>query len=324
MNAANPDAKPEIVVLLPIFAPTLAALEERYTVHKLWTVPDRDAFLTTVAPRVRAVVTTGLFGCDAATMDALPKLEIIACFGAPRTSLDVAAAHARGIICTRTPDNIAEAVADLALGLMIDVMRGVTRGDRFIRAGLWEKGIARPGYEVRGKQCGIVGLGRIGQFVATRVQAFGMAVSYFGPRRKDVPFLYVDNLEVLARTVDVLIVCCPLTSETRGLITANVIDALGKEGFLVNVARGAVVDEAGLTQALRDQRIAGAGLDVFWDEPRVPQVYREFDNVVMAPHIGTNTIEVRAERGRKMLANLAAHFAGQPVPFPVEKLSRGD
>lgn len=317
-------AKPDVAVLHRIFAPTLAELESRYSVHKLWLAPDRAAMLRDLAPRVRAAVTTGLLGCDAATMDALPKLEIIASFGSPRASLDFSAAQARGIVCTRTPDDITEAVADLALGLMIDVMRGVTRGDRFIRAGLWEKELARPGYEVRKKSCGIVGLGRIGQFVATRVQAFGMVVSYFGPRRKDVPFPYYDNLEALARDVDVLIVCCPLTPETRGLVTTRVIDALGPEGFLINVARGAVVDEAGLTQALRDKRIAGAGLDVFWDEPRVPQVYREFDHVVMAPHIGTNTLEVRVERGRKVLANLEAHFSGTPVPFPLEKLSRGD
>lgn len=316
--------KPEVAVLHRIFPPTLAELETRYTVHKLWLAPDRVAMLREIGPRVRAAVTTGLLGCDAATMDALPKLEIIATFGSPRPSLDFEAAKARGIVCTNTPDQITEAVADLALGLMIDVMRGVTCGDRFIRAGQWEKEVARPGYEVRGKRCGIVGMGSIGQFVATRVQAFGMSVQYHGPRRKDVPFAYHDNLEALARAVDVLIVCCPLTPETRGLITAPVLEALGPQGFLINVARGPVVDEAALTQALRDQRIAGAGLDVYWDEPRVPQVFREFDNVVMSPHIGAHTQEVIVERGRKVLANLAAHFAGQAVPHPVERLSRGD
>lgn len=316
--------KPEVVLLHRIYAPALAELQARYSVHKLWLAPERAAMLREIAPRVRAAVTTGLVGCDAATMDALPKLEIIATFGAPRPSLDFEAARARGIICTNTPDQITEAVADLALGLMIDVMRGVTRGDRFIRAGLWEKELARPGYEVRGKRCGIVGMGSIGQFVATRVQAFGMAVQYHGPRRKDVPFPYCENLEALARAVDVLIVCCPLVRETRGLITAAVLDALGPQGFLVNVARGPVVDEAALTQALRDKRIAGAGLDVYWDEPRVPQVFREFDNVVMSPHIGAHTGEVIVERGRKVLANLAAHFAGQPVPHPLASLKRGD
>lgn len=316
--------KPEVVILHRTYAPTIAALERRYTVHKLWLAPDRAEMLRAIGPRVRGAVTTGLLGCDAATMDALPKLEIIASFGSPRASLDIAAAKARGIVCTNTPDDITEAVADVALGLMIDLMRGITRGDRFIRVGGWEKDLAPPGRDLRRKKCGIVGLGRIGQFVATRVAAFGMPVSYFGPRKKNVAYPYFDRLEPLAREVDVLVVCCPLSPETRGLVTAKVLDALGPNGFLINVARGAVVDEAALTQALREKRIAGAGLDVFWDEPRVPQAFREFDNVVMSPHIGSHTQEVREERGRKVLANLEAHFAGQPVPYVLDRLSRGD
>lgn len=319
--------KPEVVILHRTYAPTIAELERRYVAHKLWLAPDpaaRAAKLREIGPRVRGVVTTGLLGCDAATMDALPKLEIIASFGSPRASLDIEAAKARGIICTNTPDDITEAVADIALGLMIDVMRGITRGDRFIRAGGWEKDLALPGRDLRQKKCGIVGLGRIGQYVATRIEAFGMPVSYFGPRRKNVPYPYFDQLEALAREVNVLVVCCPLTTETRGLVTAPVLEALGPDGFLINVARGAVVNEAALTQVLREKRIAGAGLDVFWDEPRVPVVFREFDNVVMSPHIGTHTQEVREARGHKVLANLEAHFAGKPVPYLLERLSRGD
>lgn len=319
--------KPEVVILHRTYAPTIAELERRYTAHKLWlaaTPAEREAKLREIGPRVRGAVTTGLLGCDAATMDALPKLEIIASFGAPRTSLDIEAAKARGIICASTPDNITEAVADVALGLMIDLMRGITRGDRHIRAGGWEKELMAPGRDLRQKRCGIIGMGRIGQFIATRVEAFGMPVSYFGPRKKDVPYPYYDDLQALAREADVLLVCCPLSAQTRGLVTAKVLDALGPNGFLINVARGAVVDEAALTIALKEKRIAGVGLDVFWDEPRVPQVFREFDNVVMSPHIGSHTLEVREERGRKVLANLEAHFAGKAVPYPVHQLSRGD
>lgn len=316
--------KPEVVILHRTYAPTIVELERRYTVHKLWLAPDRAATLREIGPRVRGAVTTGLLGCDEATMDALPRLEIIASFGSPRASLDIAAAKARGIVCTNTPDDITEAVADVALGLMIDLMRGITRGDRFIRSGGWEKDLAPPGRDLRRKKCGIVGLGRIGQFVATRVEAFGMPVSYFGPRKKVVAYPYFDRLETLAQAVDVLVVCCPLSPETRGLVTDRVLDALGPNGFLINVARGAVVDEAALIQALGEKRIAGAGLDVFWDEPRVPQAFRQFDNVVMSPHIGSHTQEVREERGRKVLANLEAHFAGRPVPYVLDQLSRGD
>ena len=309
--------KQQVLVLFPIFAPTLAALENLYTVHKLWLAPDRDALLKEVAPHIRAVVTSGLGGCDAATMQALPRLEIIACFGSSRQTLDVAAAKARGIVCTRTPDAISDTVADLALGLMLDVMRRIAVSDRFIRAGRWEKELARPGNEVRGKRCGIVGFGRIGQGVAKRAQAFEMPVSYHGPRQKEVSFPYYSALAAMAREVDLLVVCCPLTPQTRDLVDAKVIAALGPEGFLINVARGPVVNEAALISALQEKRLAGAGLDVFWDEPRVPPALLTMENVVLAPHMGSSTQEVRLERGRKVLANLQAHFAGQAVPYPV-------
>ncbi len=312
--------KEEILVLLPIFAPTLAALEERYTVHKLWLAPDRPAFLSEVAPRVRAMVTSGLVGCDAATMQALPKLEIVACYGSPRATLDTAAAKARGIVCTRTPDDIEASVADLAMGLMLDVMRRITVCDRFVRDRRWEKELAPAGREVRGKGCGIIGFGGIGQGVARRAQAFDMAVSYFGPRKKDTPLPYYNDLAAMAAAVDVLVVCCPLLPETRDLVDVRVLEALGRgkgQGYVINIARGPVVNEAALITALREKRIAGAGLDVYWDEPRVPQALLDMDNVVLAPHVGTHTQEVREERGRKVLANLEAHFAGQPVPYLV-------
>lgn len=310
--------KPEILVLLPIYAPTLAALEQQYIVHKLWAASDKDAFITEVAPRVRGIVTSGLKGCDAATMHALPKLEIIASFGSPRFTLDVEAARALGIACTRTPDAITESVADLALGLMIDVMRRISESDRFIRAGRWEKELARPGNEVRSKRCGIVGFGAIGQGVAKRAQAFDMTICYYGPNKKESVHPYFSNLVSMAQEVDVLVVCCPLTAKTRGLVDEAVLNALGKEGFLVNVARGPVVHEQALILALQEKRIAGAGLDVFWDEPQVPEALMAMENVVLAPHIGTSTMEVRAERGRKVLANLQAHFAGQAVPYPIQ------
>lgn len=316
----NSGEKPVLLVLHKIFQPTLSALESAYTVHKLWLAEDRDAMLKSLAPRVRGVVTSGLGGCDAATMQALPKLEIIASFGSPRNTLDLAAARARNIVCTRTPDAITESVADLALGLMIDVMRRIAAGDRFIRAGGWEKELARPGNEVRGKRCGIVGFGRIGQGVAKRALAFDMPVCYFGPNKKDSPLPYYSDLAAMAAAVDVLVVCCPLTPQTRDLVNTKVIEALGRGnggGFLVNVARGPVVNEVALISALQEKRLAGAGLDVFWDEPRVPAALMEMDNVVMVPHIGSSTMEVRVERGRKVLANLTAHFAGQAVPYPI-------
>ena len=311
-------AKPEIVVTVPIYAPTLAELEREFTVHKLWTASDPDAFMQEVSGRVRGAVTTGLLGFSRSRFAALPKLEIVACFGTPQGTVDLAVAKKRGVVVTNTPDMITETVADLAMGLLVTVMRRICESDRFVRAGKWLKAAAVPGREVHGKTCGIVGLGRIGRAIARRAEAFGMSVCYHGPREKqDAAFPYYPDLESMARKADCLVACCPLTPASRNLIDARILEALGPDGFLVNVARGPVVDEAALLAALGSRRIAGAALDVFWDEPRVPAELLAMEHVVLVPHIGSSTWEIREERGRKLLANLRAHFAGRPVLNPL-------
>lgn len=310
--------KPEILVTKPLYAPTLAELEREFEVHKLWTARDPDAFVKEISRDVRGVVTTGLAGFSRARMEALPRLEIIASFGNPRTTVDLAAAKQRGVIVTDTPDHISPIVADLALGLVIGVMRRIAEGDRFVRAGKWPQGPLAPGRDLGGKTCGIVGLGRIGREIAKRVQACAMAVRYHGPHRKDdVSYPYFPDLEAMARESDCLVVICPLTPATRNLVDARILDALGPEGFLINVARGPVVDREALITALREKRIAGAALDVFWDEPHVPEELMAMQNVVLLPHMGSSTFEIREERGRKLLANLRAHFAGKPILTPV-------
>jgi len=311
-------AKPEIVVMVPIYAPTLAELEREFTVHKLWTASDPDVFMQEVSGRVRGAVTTGLLGFSRSRFDALPKLEIVACFGTPHGTVDLAAARERRVVVTNTPDFITDTVADLAMGLLVTVMRRICESDRFVRAGKWRNAAPGAGREVHGKTCGIVGLGRIGRAIAKRAEAFGMSVCYHGPRQKhDAAFPYYPDLESMAREADCLVVCCPLTPETRNLVDARILDALGPDGFLVNVARGPVVDEAALLAALASRRIAGAALDVFWDEPRVPAELLAMEHVVLVPHIGSSTQEIREERGRKLLANLRAHFAGKSVPNPL-------
>lgn len=310
--------KPEILVIARIPAPTLAALERGFTVHKLWTVRDPDAFIKEVCGSVRGAVTTGFIGFSRGRIEALPKLEIIACFGTPRGTVDLAAAKERGVVVTNTPDSITESVADLALGLVIAVMRRICECDRFVRAGKWLAGLPPMGSEVRGKICGIVGLGGIGRGIARRVEACGMAVCYHGPGQKqDVAYPYFPDLESMAREVDCLVVACPATPATRNLVDARILEALGPEGFLINISRGVNVDEAALIAALRNGRIAGAGLDVFRDEPRVPAELLTMEQVVLVPHIGSSTREVREERGVKLLANLLAHFAGKPVLTPM-------
>ncbi len=312
--------KPEILVLVPVYAPLLAELERDYVVHKLWTRNDTDAYLKEACGRVRGIVTTGLAGCGRRTIDALPNLEIIASFGSPRRTMDFDTAAARGVVVTNTPDSITAAVADLAVGLLIALMRRICEGDRFIRAGKWPHGPFPPGRELGGKTCGIIGLGAIGREVAKRVEAFGMPVHYHGPNRKpDVAWPYHADLEAMARVSDCLVVTCASTPETKGMVNARILETLGPDGFLVNIARGAIVDEQALIAALKRKAIAGAGLDVFWDEPRVPAELTGLDNVVMLPHIGSTTREIREERGRKVLANLRARFAGEPVPNPVTR-----
>jgi len=312
--------KPEILVLVPIYAPTLAALDREYTVHKLWAAPEPGAYLREKCANVRGIVAGGLQGCDPSIVAALPKLEIIASFGAPRRSMDFAGAAARGIVITNTPDTITDSVADVALGLLIAVMRRLCEADRYVRAGKWPEAPFAPGREIAGKTCGIVGLGKIGRTVAKRVEALGMKVIYHGPNRKaDASWPYYAGLEALARESDCLMVTCGLTDATRGLVNARVLEAIGPEGFLVNIARGPILDQEALIAALEKKTIAGAGLDVFWNEPQVPAALTRLDNVVLTPHVGSITLEIREERGRKVLANLAAHFAGQAVPNPVTK-----
>jgi len=310
--------KPEILVLVPIYAPTLATLEREFTVHKLWSAKNPDALVKEISGRVRAAVTTGFSGMESRLFEALPRLELVGCFGTPHGAIDLALAKRRGVVVTNTPDSITEDVADLAMGLAVAVMRRIAEADRFVRAGRWLSGLFSPGSGLRGKTCGIIGLGAIGRGVAKRAEAFGMSVRYHGPRRKEgVTYVYDPDLAGLAQESNCLVVACPSTPQTRGLVDARILDALGPDGFLVNIARGPIVDEQALIAALRERRIAGAALDVFWNEPNVPAELMAMEQVVLAPHIGSTTREIREERGAKLLANLRAHFAGKPVPTPL-------
>ena len=310
--------KPEILLMKAIYAPTIAELEREFTVHKLWTAPEPDTFFRQACGNVRGAVTTPPTGFSRRNFEALPKLEFLACFGPHCELLDLAAAKARGVVVTNTPDSTAEPVADLAMGMVVAVMRRLCEADRFVRARKWPAGVFASGSEVHGKTCGIVGFGRIGREIAKRASSFDMSVCYCGPRRKDdVAYRYFDDLESMARQSDVLIVTCPLTPATRHLVDARILGALGADGFLVNVARGAIVDEQALIAALASGQIAGAALDVFRDEPHVPAELMQMDNVVLAPHIGTSTREIREGRSEKLLADLRAYFSGKPLIHPV-------
>jgi lactate dehydrogenase-like 2-hydroxyacid dehydrogenase len=308
--------RPEILQVAAIYGPSQARLEADYTVHRLWQAPDRDAFVRDVAPRVEVLVTTGGAGAQRALIERLPRLGLIACFGVGVDAIDLAAARERGVAVTNTPDVLTDDVADLAIGLMLAALRGIATADRYVRAGLWLRANMPLQTRMSGKRLGIVGMGRIGQAIARRASAFEMSIAWNGPRPKDLPWRYEPDLLALARSVDVLVAACPGGAATRGLISRAVLEALGP-GVFVNIARGSVVDETALVDLLVTQRLGGAALDVFADEPRVPEALFALDHVVLQPHQASATRETRAAMGQLVLDNVAAFVAGLPLLTPV-------
>jgi len=310
--------KPDIVVVGPMYPACQERLEAEFAVHRLWEAADRDAFLRGVAERVHGVAVYALHGCPAPIIEALPKLEIIACMGIGVDRIDLAAAKARGIRVTNTPDVVTEDTADIALALMLATERRIAEADRFVRRGDWLKGDLPFGRALRNRKLGIVGLGRIGQAIATRAAAFGMEIAYYGPRRKaDVAYRHFADPVALAGWADILVVAAPGGEATRHLVNRGVIDALGPQGTLINIARGSVVDEAALVAALGDGRLGRAGLDVYASEPNVPEALLAMDNVVLSPHTGSATHDTRRAMGDLTVDNLLAHFAGKPLLTPV-------
>jgi lactate dehydrogenase-like 2-hydroxyacid dehydrogenase len=306
--------KPDIIVTAKIFAPTQERLDREFACHKLHVAADRAALLTKLAPSVRALATFGAGGADAKLMDALPKLEIISNFGVGVDSIDLDAAKKRGIIVTNTPDVLNDCVADTAMALTVNVMRKFPQAEGYLRAGHWAaKGAYPLTTSLGGKTMGVLGLGRIGEAIAKRAQAFGMKIRYHNRKKKDVAYPYDADAVALARNSDVLMVVTPGGAATEKLVNAKVLDALGPEGYVVNIARGSVVDEPVLLKYLQEKRIAGAGLDVFADEPRVPAAFFQLDNAVLLPHVGSATVETRTAMGNLQVDNLLAHFAGKTV-----------
>jgi hydroxypyruvate reductase len=309
--------KNEIILMAPVYGATLEHLDRTYTMHRAWEAKDRDAFFAGLADRIDVVVTPGGRGMTAAEMRALPKLKLIACFAVGVDAVDVAAATSLGIKVTNTPDVLTDDVADLALALTLDATRRVSAGDRFVRSGAWLNGGFPLALSLKGKTMGVVGMGRIGQAIAKRAEAFGLRIAYQGPRDKHLAFKYYADPVELARDCDILVAACPGGPATRGIISTQVIEALGPEGIFVNIARGSVVDEPALVDALVNQRLAGAGLDVFADEPRVPEALLTLDHVVLQPHVGSATHPTRTAMGQLVIDNVAAWFAKQPLPTPV-------
>lgn len=310
--------KPEILCVLQLMPSVMEVLEERYRLHKLWLAADRDGLLAEIAPAVRGIATDGHAGASAELMAALPKLEVVGCYGVGVDSIDLGYAREHGVIVTNTPGVLTDDVADMALGLLLDVCRRISAGDRYIRNGQWLKGPMPLTRSLTGKRVGILGLGRIGRAIAQRAEAFGCVPSYHGPREKpDAPYRYHADLTEMAEACEFLVVACPGGPSTAGIVDRAVIDALGPDGGVINISRGSVIDEPALVAALQEGRLGSAGLDVFAAEPNVPEPLLTMDSVVLQPHMGSGTKETRAAMGQLVIDNLGAHFDGRPVLTPV-------
>ena len=305
--------------------PSLA--ETLRTSYAALVLPDDDAgraaFLAEHAGEITVAVTSGRTGVDAGLMTALPHLGAVVNFGVGYDTTDVEAAASRGVAVSNTPDVLTDCVADTAVGLMIDVLRQFSAADRYVRQGRWPVDGNYPlTRQVSNTRVGIIGMGRIGSAIAHRLSSFGCSISYHNRRVvADSPFAYVTSPVELARQVDVLIVAAAGGAETRHLIDREVIEALGADGYVINIARGSVIDEAALVDALTAGRLAGAGLDVFADEPQVPDELLTMDNVVLLPHVGSGTEQTRAAMEDLTLRNLDQFLTtGElvtPVPMPV-------
>ena len=310
--------RPSVLVVWPNRPKAMAEIDAAYRLVHLWQAANAEELIDSDGPEIRAIVTTGERGASAALIERLPRLEIIACFGVGYDGIDVEACRARGIRVTNTPDVLSRDVADMGLGLILMTLRRMAEADRFVRRGDWIQDTLPLGTCLAGKKLGIIGLGRIGMELAKRARAVDMIPAYHNrSRRGDVELPYFATPIELARWADVLVLACPGGAATHHLVTAEVLEALGPEGWLINIARGSVVDEAALVQALETGRIKGAGLDVFADEPRVPEALLAMENVVLQPHMASATEETRDAMAALVVANLAAHFAGRELVTPV-------
>ena len=294
-------------------------IEARMRLHRLWLESDPEAALERLAPRIRAVAATGhLAVVDAALMKRLPNLEIVSCFGVGYDHIDAKWAGEHGIIVTHTPGVLDEEVADTAFGLLLATARQLPQAERYLREGRWLEASFPLSPSLRGRTMGILGLGRIGKAIARRAVAFGLDVVYHGRKAQEgAPYLYYPTLIGLARACDILVVVAPGGEATRNIVNREVLEALGPNGVLVNVARGSLVDEEALIEALNSRTILAAGLDVFAHEPNVPAGLLEADNAVLLPHVGSASRPTRQAMADLVVANLYAWVDGKGPLTPV-------
>ncbi|HEY8474178.1 MAG TPA: 2-hydroxyacid dehydrogenase [Natronosporangium sp.] len=319
--------RPVVLLPGPMTEHVIAGCAVHFDLIKLWEAADPAAVLRERGPAVRAVATAGARPVDTELLDQLPNLEIVAGFGVGYDSIDAVAAAERGVVVTNTPDVLTDDVADLAIALLLMAIRELPQAERHLRAGGWRQAPYRLApTRLRGRRLGILGLGRIGAAIARRAEPFGVEISYHNRRPTDAPYHYCPSLAELADRVDTLIVATPGGPATRHLVDADILRRLGERGVLVNVARGSVVDEAALIEALRSGTTLAAGLDVYESEPDVPAALLDLPNAVLLPHVGSATVETRRAMGQLVVDNLRSWFergrALTPVPETAQLASR--
>jgi len=314
------NAKPDLLLIGPSKPVIVNGLEPHFTIHRLSAVTDREKFFAETGSRIRAIASAApVERVNAELMSRFPKLEIVSNFGVGYDNIDAAWAGEHGITVTNTPDVLNEEVADTALGLLLCTVREFPQADRYVRDGKWlQAGYRLTPATLRNRTVGMVGMGRIGRAIARRLDAFGVPVVYHTRNQQhDVGYHYYETLIDMARAVDTLMVIVPGGTATRNLINAEVLAALGPNGILINMARGSVVDEPALIKALKDRTIMSAGLDVFANEPRVPQELIEMEHIVLFPHLGSASVHTRQLMDQLVVDNLIAWLAGKPPLTPV-------
>lgn len=308
-----------LLLMGPLFDATMQTAESNYTIKRYWEADDQQALLQSIADDCVGVVTDGGKGVSNDILKQLPNVKVISVFGVGVDAIDLDYCKAANIAVGNTPDVLSDDVADLATALALGVCRQVVSGDQYARQGLWPKKGAMPlTTRMMGKKAGIYGMGSIGTCLAKRLSGFDMPISYCNRREKaDSPHKFIPSLEQLAADSDFLFITAAATAGTIGAVNESVLKALGKDGYLVNVSRGTLVDEPVLVDYLSNNKIAGAGLDVFHDEPSIPETLLTLDNVVLQPHNASGTWETRKAMGDLMLENLACHFNGKPLSASV-------
>ncbi|MBY0350487.1 2-hydroxyacid dehydrogenase [Tabrizicola sp.] len=313
-------AKPHVLQVGPYPDWDQTPLDAAFTIHRWWEAADKDAFLAKVGPDIRAIATRGDLGASEAMIAACPKLEMISVFGVGYDSVHLPSCRARGIRVTNTPDVLTDDVADLAVAMLLSLVRQVGPAEAWVRSGDWAaKGVPPLTRKVTGTRAGILGLGRIGAAIGRRLQGFGMDIAYSArsPKPGAEAWTYIPDAVALAERSDHLFIALAATPETRHIVNARVLQALGPEGTLINISRAANVDETALLDALETGQIAGAALDVFEGEPNLNPRFLTAPNILLQPHHGSGTIETRKAMGKLTRDNLTAHFAGQPLLTPV-------